>query len=185
MDKNGSARGPFRRLSSRVVYQNPWITVREDKVVRPGGEEGVFGTVEKLPGASILPLDLEGNVYLAQEYKYAVDRTTVEVFSGGAEEGESPLEAARRELREELGMTARDWLDLGLVDPFTTIVSAPNHMFLARDLKAATASPDAGEQITAIRVPFADALTMVMRGDITHAASCVLVLKVAKLGICG
>jgi ADP-ribose pyrophosphatase len=173
-------RGPYRVLSSRGAYENPWIRVREDRVVRPGGKEGLFGVVEMRAGSSVLALDARGEVYLVREYKYAVGRDSVELMSGALEAGETPLAAARRELKEELGLEADGWVDLGTVDPFTTVVSSPNHLFLATGVREGESRPDEGEVLEALKVPFAEAVAMVMRGEITHAASCVLILKAEK-----
>lgn len=171
---------PYQVTSSREVYRNPWIAVREDRVLRPDGSQGLFGVLHGKPGASVLALNQAGEAYLIREYKHAVARYTLEVMSGGIEPGESPLEAARRELKEEAGLTAAEWVDLGVIDPFTTFANAPNHMFLARGLEEGAQSPDHGEVLEVVRRPFAEVVEMVMRGEITHGASSVLILKVAR-----
>jgi 8-oxo-dGTP pyrophosphatase MutT (NUDIX family) len=181
MRRKNSRRGPFKLISSKLVYGNPWIVVREDAVIRPGGSRGIFGVINMAGGGSVLPLDKNGYVYLAKEYKYGIERESVEAFSGGRAKGEEPIDAVKRELKEELGMTAKEWTYLGYVDPFTTVAYAPNHMFLAKGLKHTRRSPDRGEQIQILHVKFKDAISMVMQGQITHSASCVLILKVAKL----
>lgn len=168
---------PFQLQSSQVVYENPWISVREDKVIRPGGKDGLFGIVTMLPGSSVLPVDEEGNVLLVKEYKYAVGRETTEVISGGIDNGETPLDAARRELREEVGTEAEEWIDLGSIDPFTTVISSQNYLFLAKGLSHFEPSPDEGETLQRIIVPYTQALQMVQNGEITHGASCALILK--------
>ncbi len=175
------SKGPFTVVGSKAIYQNDWITVREDQVIRPGGHPGIFGVVEMGQGASVLPMNQDGNVYLAKEYKYGIEQETIEVFSGGLHQNESPLEGAKRELKEELGATAKEWVEMGFIDPLTTIVSNPNHMFLARYLQFGSRNLDEGEQITIIEMKFESALTMVMTGQITHSTSCVLILKVAQL----
>jgi 8-oxo-dGTP pyrophosphatase MutT (NUDIX family) len=106
---------PFKLLASAIVYKNPWISVREDKVVRPGGKEGIFGVIEMVAGSSVLPIDHEGNVLLVKEYKYAVGRVTIEVISGGIDKNETPLGAAKRELMEEIGTEAKESIELGSV----------------------------------------------------------------------
>ncbi|HSX30472.1 MAG TPA: NUDIX hydrolase [Candidatus Saccharimonadales bacterium] len=168
---------PFRLLRSKTIYKNPWISVREDTVIRPGGKEGVFGIVAMLPGSSVLAVDTDNNVLLMQEYKYAVERETLEVISGGIDKNETPLEAAKRELLEEAGVEAEKWVDLGSIDPFTTVVSSPNHLFLATGLTHLKPDPDEGEILQHIIVPYAQALKMVQNGEITHGASCTLILK--------
>lgn len=172
--------GPFRIKSTAQVYASPWLTVREDSVIRPGGSDGRFGVVTMRPGSTVVAVDDDDCVLVAREFKYAVGRETVELVSGGLDEGESPLDGARRELEEEAGVTARHWTDLGIVDPFTTAISSPNHVFLAQGLERSGASPDEGEVVAIEHIPFEEALAMVMGSEITHGASCVAILKAAR-----
>lgn len=172
--------GPYRISESREIYRNPWISVREDRVLRADGTPGVFGVVEMKPGSSVLALDRNEDVFLIREFKFGVERETLELISGAIDEGESPLDAARRELREEAGVEARRWVDLGVVDPFTTVIRSPNYLFLALDLHQVERRLDPGEVLEPARVPFAEALRMVMSSEITHAASCTLLLKAER-----
>lgn len=172
--------GPYKVLASREVYANRWLRVREDQVVRPGGPHGLFGIVEMKAGSSVLALTATREAYLVKEFKYGIERDSVEVVSGAIEEGEVPLEAAKRELREEVGLVAAKWVDLGVVDPFTTVVKSSNFMFLALEVSQAEASPDEGEVLETLKISFSETVEMVMRGEITHAGSCVLVLKAER-----
>lgn len=174
-------RGPFSVLETRSVYRNPWINVREDKVIHPGGKEGIFGVIEMKAGSTVLAIDDHSHVFLVKEYKYGIERESIELMSGGLDGEESPIDGAKRELKEELGIEAAQWNNLGMVDPFTTVVRSPNYMFLARNLSFGANAPEEWEKIEMIRVPFLDAVEMVMRGEITHSASCVCVLKAARL----
>ena len=170
-------KGAWTVTASRSVYRNPWIEVREDEVVQPDGEEGVFGVVEMKPGVSVLPVDAEGNAYLLREYRYTLDRETIEVIAGGIDGDEPAREAARRELREEGGITAEEWIDLGVIDQLTEVVVAPSHLFLARGLSFAPPDREGTESIKPIKVPFDEAVAWVMENKITHAASVALILK--------
>lgn len=170
-------KGPFEVTSTREVFKNPWIRVREDEVIRPDGRPGSFGIIEMKAGSSVLAVDERGYAYLVKEYKYAIEAESIEVMSGGLEAGESPLDGAKRELKEELGLDAREWIDLGMVDPFTTVVSSPNYLFLARGLVQGDPQLEDGESLQVVKRKFDDAVDMVMRGEITHSASCVLILK--------
>jgi ADP-ribose pyrophosphatase len=105
----------------------------------------------------------------------------VEAISGGMEAGETPLDCARRELREEGGFVATDWVDFGKVDPFTSHVRSPNYVFLARGLTSVGTAHEEGEVILPFRTPLAEAVEMVARGQITHAASVVAILRTARL----
>ena len=173
--------GPYTVLSSEPRYSNRWMAVREDRVIRPGGTEGLFGVVEMVAGSSVLAVDGENHVHLVREYKYALGRDSLEVISGGVDEGETPVAAAQRELREEAGLLATEWHELGAVDPFTTAIRCRNHLFLARGLSHTDTDLDDGEELTLVKLPFDAALQMVLAGEISHAASCILILRAARL----
>lgn len=171
---------PYELISSNQVYKNKWIRVREDKVINPDNSDGFFGIVEMIPGSTVLALNKEKEVYLVKEYRYGIERESIELMSGGLKENESPLDGAKRELQEELGLGASSWIDLGKVDPFTTIVNSPNYLFLAYNLEELENNPDKEEVLEIYTVPFDTALNMVQNGEITHSASCVLILKAAR-----
>jgi ADP-ribose pyrophosphatase len=172
--------GPYRVLSSKAIYSNPWISVREDHVLRPDDGTASFGIVDMKAGSTVLAIDRNSEVLLAREFKYAVERESLELISGGIETGESPLEAGKRELKEEAGLEAAEWVDMGVVDPFTTAIRSANHIFLARDLTEVPRHLDPGEMLDIVRVPLSQAVQMVMSSEITHAPSCTLLLKAEK-----
>jgi len=173
-------KGPYQVLSSRNVYKNRWFSVREDGIIRPGGMKDHIGVIEMKAGSSVLALTDKDEVYLVKEYKYGIERNSIEAMSGALEENETPLEAAKRELKEELGLEATEWVELGVVDPFTTAVRSPNYMFLAMGVKEGENNPEEGELLEVVRVPLSEAVDMAMRSEITHSASCVLILKSDK-----
>jgi 8-oxo-dGTP pyrophosphatase MutT (NUDIX family) len=169
--------GPWRILESHPIYRDAWLEVRKDDVIRPDGLPGTHGVVLLRRGVSVLLLDDEGFVHLTEEFHYAVGRRTLEVVSGGIEDGEEPLAAAQREAREELGISAGEWIDLGDFDPFTTMINAPARLFLARGLTLGASRPDGTEQIRRVTVPFTEAVEMVLDSRITHGPSAVVILK--------
>jgi ADP-ribose pyrophosphatase len=122
-------------------------------------------------------MDGEGRLHLTEEFHYGVGRVTIEAVSGGVEP-EEPVElAARRELREELGIEAEHWLDLGKVDPFTANVVSPTQLYLATKLTFGTPEPDGGELIRPHVISLADACEAIMESKITHAPSVAAILK--------
>jgi ADP-ribose pyrophosphatase len=170
-------KNPFRRTSRREVHKGRLIRLWVDDVLQPRGTPAEFEVAEIKHGSSVLALDDRRNVTLVREWKYAFEHPSLEVVSGGIEPDEQPLDAAQRELREEAGLIARQWVPLGVVDPFTTMVRCRNHLFIARDLEDVAHEREEGEVMEVHRLPIEAAFEMVMQGEITHAASCVLVLK--------
>jgi ADP-ribose pyrophosphatase len=173
-------RGEWTVLDSTVQFSNPWITVREDRVIQPDGKEGGFGVVEMTPGVSVLPVDDDGTVYLVRVYRYTIDRQSLEALAGGIEDDEDPQEAARRELREEAGIDAAELIDLGVVDQLTEVVISPDRLFLARDLSFTKPDREETEEIERVAVPLQQAVEWAYDGTISHAASIVLILKAAR-----
>jgi ADP-ribose pyrophosphatase len=158
-------RGPFKVKSSKIVYKNPWIEVKEDQVIRPDGTEGVFGTVDYNPGVSIVALTKNNQKYLVKEYDYVLDQIGVKLPTGGVDEGESPIQSAKRELLEESGCISDEWVELGYIQPFTTIIKSPMILFLARNVTEQLNQPQ-DKLLQKIVVSFEDAYQMVMQSKI-------------------
>lgn len=172
--------GAFIIKSSVQKYKNPWIEVTEDQVIRPDGKPGIFGVVAMAGGVSVLPLDEEGYVYLTEEFHYAIRREDIETVSGGSYKGEEALDAAKRELKEELGIEADEWVDLGLVNPLTTVIYSLQRIFLAQKLNFGKDNPEETEDIKLVKIKLDKAVRMVMDSTITHGPSRVLILKAAR-----
>ncbi len=169
--------GPWTIKSSEEKHRDPFVAVCLDEVIRPDGKSGQYATVNMKPGAAVLPIDGEGNVFITRQFRYALGRDSVEAVCGGIDEGETPLAAARREAREEIGVEASEWLDIGLVDLDTSIVNCAVNLFLARGLTFVEPESEGTETIEMIKVTFAEAVSMVLDGRVTHGPSCVLILK--------
>ena len=118
---------------------------------------------------------------LTRQFRYILGRESVEVACGGVEDGEDPREAARREVVEELGFVAEEWTDLGRIDLDTSTVRCPVSLFLARGLSRTGARREGTEVMANLEVPFVEAVRMVEDGRITHAPSCILILKARRV----
>ena len=170
-------KGPWQIEATVHKYENEWIAVREDRVIKPDGKPGLFATVRMKSGVSVLAMNDSNQVYLTSEYRYAIERESIAVVSGGIDDGELPLVAACRELREELGIEATEWINLGQVDPFTSAIHSPASLFLARKLTMSEAKPESTEVIRGLKVDLSEAVRMVLESEISHGPSCVLILK--------
>lgn len=173
---------PWRMLKTRVVYDNPWIRVREDDVIRPDGAPGIYGVVHyKNRAIGVLPVDEEGYTYLVGQYRYTLDSYSWEIPEGGGAEGEDPVEAAKRELREETGLEARAWRTLARAHLSNSVGDEDAIIFLATDLLRGEAEPEGTEKLELMRVKFEEALRMVLDGEITDSMSVIAILRYALL----
>lgn len=170
-------KGPFIIESTRQIYKNPWIEVTEDTVLRPDSTKGIFGTIDMKDGVAILPVYPDGRVVLAQEFKYAQNREMIEIIGGGIDGDESFTEAAARELAEEAGLRAGNFIYLGVTDPFTTLVRTRDHLVIATELETLPARPVADDIVNTFSVPLKTAVEYVLSGQITHTTSCLLILR--------
>jgi 8-oxo-dGTP pyrophosphatase MutT (NUDIX family) len=169
--------GPWLIEQRTGKFKSEFVELSEDRVIRPDGRPGTYATVTLKPGVAVLPIDADGRVHLTEQFRYAIGRDSIEVPSGALEPDEDPLEGARRELREELGIVADEWTDRLSIDLDTSIVRCPVRLFSATGLRFTRSSPDETEDIRRRTMPLSDALEMVMNGTITHPPSCVLILK--------
>jgi ADP-ribose pyrophosphatase len=161
---------------SQLVYQDPWLSLHRDECIRPDGAPGSYSTVHLKAGVCVLAVE-QPWVYLTQEFHYAVGRETIEGVSGGIEPEETAEQAARRELREELGIEADHWEHLGQVDPFTAAVYSPTQLWIASRLRFVPRELEGTEVIQTVRAPIEQAIQWVEEGTISHAPTCVLLLR--------
>lgn len=177
-----AADNPWLTLSSKQVYDNPWITVREDRVVRPDGEPGIYGVVHyKNIAVGVLAVE-ENNVYLVGQYRYPLQKYSWEIPEGGCSEGEEPLRAAQRELREETGLQAAQWRMLGEAYLSNSVADEYAVWFLATDLVSGKRRPEGTEKLSVRRVPLCEALSMALEGEIMDALSILALTSYALKG---
>jgi len=164
--------GSWRTLERSYLYRNPWCAFRVDEVVLPDGAAIEYGVLESKGFAAVVPLTDDGNVVLVRQWRQALGSFTLELPSGGVDEGEDPKEAARRELFEEAGFRAAELEHLVSVHTSTGRTTEVCHLFRCRALRDPEGPrPEATEFIKVVELPLEEAVSRVADGGITDAAT--------------
>jgi len=163
----GSTGRSITTLSSREVYRNHWMRLREDEILRSNGQKGIYGVVEKDDCAIILPID-KGRVWLVEQFRYTIQERALELPQGGWEmQVENPEELARGELKEELGLEAKEMTYLGTLWIAYGFANQKQHVFLATGLTPTDKEPDPEEHdLVARSVPVKEFEEMMLSGVI-------------------
>jgi ADP-ribose pyrophosphatase len=174
------ARAPWRRLTTRPVYENRWIRVREDQVELPDGRTTIYGVVECAGCVGVLPfLDAE-TVVLVGQYRYVFGGFYWEMPTGAMRRGESEEAAVQRELAEEAGYEAARLVKLCAYHTSKSVVDETANIYLAEGLRPIELPPDPTEFIEVKTFPFDEVVRMVERGEITDSMTIVAVLHAAR-----
>lgn len=179
-----SKRDEFTVVNGKTVYDNPWLTVEEYDVIHPTGKPGVYGKVHvKSRAVSVVAVNHSGETWLVGQPRFPTDAYSWEVPCGGADLDEPPLEAAKRELREETGVTAMDWKEIMRGHTANSYSDEEAYVFLARDVTEGEPEFDATEALTIRKLPFGDAIEMALDGRVTDTLSVAALLKVERLDL--
>lgn len=173
---------PWTKVSSKPVYDNPWISIREDQIINPAGNKGIYGVVSfKNKAIGVVPVDDEGYLYLVGQFRYTLDAYSWEIPEGGGPQGEEPIETAKRELQEETGLIAHEWTDLGSIHTSNSVTDEVGYLFMARKLVQGESAPEETEELNVRRVHLKEAVEMVMNSTITDSLSIAGILKAARI----
>lgn len=176
MDKNTN--NPWKKLSYKKIYDNPWIAVEEYQVVNPNGGNGIYGKVKfKYKAIGIIPVDGDGNTWLVGQYRFTLDEYSWEIPMGGGLLDVPVLESAQRELKEETGLTASKWTEVMKIHTSNSVTDEVGFIFLAEDLTEGPTEFDETEDLEVLKLPFREAYEMVLEGKITDSLSVGGILK--------
>lgn len=170
-----------KQLSSQTVFDGRVIRVTLDRVELENGRTSTREVVHHHGGAAILALNEKDEIYLVRQYRYALQRELIELPAGKLEKGEDPFCAAKRELGEETGFAAADYVDLGYIIPTCGYDSELIYLYGAKNLTPVGQHLDADEFLSVFTMPFDEAVEKVLSGEITDGKTVAGILKVKAL----
>lgn len=173
---------PWKTKKASPVYENAWIKVEHHDIINPAGNEGIYGTVHfKNRAMGIIPIDSDGNTWLIGQFRYTLGEYAWEIPMGGGPIDEDKLDSAKRELKEETGLVAEKWTEILKIHTSNSVTDEVGFVYLAQDLTQGKPQFDETEVLTIKKLPFAEALEMVMNGEITDGISIAGILKAARI----
>jgi ADP-ribose pyrophosphatase len=174
------ARAAWRTLTTREVYTNAWMRLREDVAELPDGRSTLYGVIECKPAIGVLPFLDDATVVLVGQYRYVARDFYWEIPTGGMRAGEGEEAAAQRELAEEAGYEAARLVKLCTFHSSKSIMDETAHLYRADGLRPATRDGDDTEFIEVRTFPFAEVLRMVETSEIRDAMTVIAVLHAAR-----
>jgi 8-oxo-dGTP pyrophosphatase MutT (NUDIX family) len=173
---------PWKTLTTEDIYENPWIKLEHHEVINPAGGKGIYGKVHfKNKAIGVVAIDEGNNTWLVGQYRYPLNQWSWEIPEGGGPINTDPLESAKRELKEETGLTAKKWTKLLNSHLSNSVSDEEGFIFLAEELKHGEAELEETEADMKVwKLPFQKALDMVLKGEITDSLSVIGILAVAR-----
>ena len=176
-------KNPWTTLSGEVKYDNPWINVTEYQVINPSGGQGIYGKVHfKNKAIGVIPVDDQGNTWLVGQFRYTLNAFSWEIREGGGPPDSDPLDSAKRELREETGLTARKWTMISRLHTSNSVTDEEGFIFLAENLEHGESElEDTEADLQVKKVSLKEAIEMVRNGEITDSMSIIGLLTVSQM----
>ncbi|MHA7128277.1 NUDIX domain-containing protein [Algoriphagus namhaensis] len=173
---------PWKTKAIKPIYENPWIRLEEHQVINPAGNDGVYGKVHfKNRAMAIIPIAENGDTWLVGQYRYTLDEYSWEIPMGGGPNADDRLESAKRELKEETGLTAKKWTEILKIHTSNSVTDEVGWVYLAEDLEEGETEFEETEVLAIKRLPLSQAIELVMSGEITDSLSIAGLLKAGRI----
>lgn len=171
---------PFRTQASKIAWSCPWYSVRQDRILLPDGQRGVYNVVQHPGAVWIVPLTSDGEIVLVYHYRYTVDDWCWEIPAGGMKNGLAPAEVAATELREEIGGTASQMEYFGQFYTANGIANEVAHIFIASGVALGVTAHEPAEVMEIHPIPLAEVLRMAKANEISDGPSALAILLCAE-----
>jgi len=175
-------KGPWGIKSTETVYENNWIKIEHHEVVTPGGSDGIYGKIcfNNL-AIGIIPIDEKGNTWLVKQYRFPMEENTWEITEGGGDRNIPPIESAKRELLEEVGIKAENWMLLQEIQLSNSASDEIGYVYLAQDLSFFEPEPEDTEELEIKQLPLQEFFNLIHTGEITDSLSVLGGLKLENM----
>lgn len=173
---------PWKTLKSELIYDNPWVSLTEHKVINPNGGDGIYGEIHfKNYAIGIVAIDEDDKIWLVGQYRFPLKQYSWELPEGGGPLDKDPLDSAKRELLEETGLVAKEWKELLRMHLSNSVSDELAIIYLAKDFTQLEAEPEETEQLQVKKIAFEEAYNMVIKGEITDSMSVAAILRMKLL----
>lgn len=168
-------------LSQKTIHKADLFDVVQTKLESANGKKRIHKDIYVCPSVFIFPLTSKNEICLIYEYRYLMQKTVLSAIAGFIDKGETSIQAAKRELREETGLTANHWEEVYRVESANSVVKALSYLFLAKDLEEGERNPEEDEKIKLVKMPLLEAIEKVMAGEMNDAKSIIGIFLLDKL----
>ena len=167
--------------SQNIVFSQRLFKVKKQKILLPNGKEREYSIVERRAISVIFPISDKLELYLISQFRYLFDKKILEAVAGHIDDGETPLEAAKRELKEETGIIASNWEEILELETSASVIRSSVRIFLAKGIKIGKPNPEEGEEIELVKMSIENAIKKVLSGEITTAPTIIGILLLDKM----
>jgi 8-oxo-dGTP pyrophosphatase MutT (NUDIX family) len=174
-------KNPWKQQTRNTIFDNPWITLHEDRVMNPGGGISDYGMVHfKNMAIGIIPLDHKQNTWIVGQWRYPLNEYSWEIPMGGGPLNIDRIESAKRELKEETGLSAGKWTEIIKIHLSNSVSDEVGYAFLAEELTEGEPEFEETEDLEVRKLPFAELLDMCLEGKVTDSLSVAAILKLGR-----
>lgn len=167
--------------AKKSIYKSKFFTVEQEEILLPNGKKKKYDFVKRLPTVIVFPITSDYELYLISEYRTLHKKRVIEAVAGHVDSGENPLQTAKRELKEEIGLSGGEWSQLAQIEMAGSVIKSSMSLFVVKDLEVGTPDLEDGEDIILLKMSLSEAVKKVMAGEIYISSAVIGILLLDKL----